>query len=293
MQCPQSQTIEARNANHSDLSLSGATYFPFNSESSTSASPSHTSEASSNHTLNLTQRLNEDVDEESLHAWLQKQRELQRNIRRVCGQYGDKIKVEVDTDWLIYEPKHKLLFCRNNKVIIAPPAPADQLTNAGGHNLLAGRLPAHVRQPISVGARENFRNQNTRDCQGDVQGPKHDISATAVNCESVCREKFSIKILFSQLSEDSNSFSVVRHPFVRCVKLLIPSPNTSPHHLQTCLCLPGQGHRLTQRETHEGSCNCERSNAKGKRTSECWKKVQCYRPVQTLRAPGIESKSFD
>ena len=218
MQCPQSQTIKARKANHSDLSLSRATYFPFYAESSTLASPSYTSEASSNHTLNLNQRLNEDVDEESLHAWLQKQRELQRNIRRVCGQYGDKIKVEVDTDWLIYEPKHKLLFCRNNKVIIAPPAPADQLTNAGGHNLLAGRLPAHVRQPISVGARENFRNKNTRDCQGDVQGPKHDISATAVNCESVCREKFSIKILFSQLSEDSNSFSVVRHPFVRCIE---------------------------------------------------------------------------
>ena len=126
MQCPQSQTIEARDANQSDLSLSRATYFPFNAESFTSASPSYTSEASSNHTLNLNQRLNEDVDEESLHAWLQKQRELQRNIRRVCGQYGDKIKVEVDTDWLIYEPKHKLLFCRNNKVIIVPPA--DQLT---------------------------------------------------------------------------------------------------------------------------------------------------------------------
>ena len=126
MQCPQSQTIKARNANHSDLSLSRATYFPFYSESSTSASPSHTSEASSNHTLYLTQKLNEDVDEESLHAWLQKQRELQRNIRRVCGQYGEKIKVEVDTDWLIYEPKHKLLFCRNNKVIVLPPA--DQLT---------------------------------------------------------------------------------------------------------------------------------------------------------------------
>ena len=128
MQCPQSQTIMTHDANQSDLSLSRATYFPFNSESSTSASSSHTSEASPNHTLNLTQTLNKDVDEESLHAWLQKQRELQRNIRRVCGQYGDKIKVEVDTDWLIYEPKHKLLFCRNNKVIIAPPAPADQLT---------------------------------------------------------------------------------------------------------------------------------------------------------------------
>ena len=117
MQCPQSQTIEARDANQSDLSLSGATFFPFYSDSSTSASPSHTSEASSNHTLKLNLKLNEDVDEESLHAWLQKQRELQRNIRRVCGQYGEKIKMEVDTDWLIYEPKHKLLFCRNNKVI--------------------------------------------------------------------------------------------------------------------------------------------------------------------------------
>ena len=72
--------------------------------------------------------MNEDVAEDSLHAWLQKQRELQRNIRRVCEQYGDKVKVEVDTEWLIYEPKHKLLFCRNNKVIIVPPA--DHVTNA-------------------------------------------------------------------------------------------------------------------------------------------------------------------
>ena len=124
MQCPLSQTIKAQDANQSDLSLSGATYFPIYAETSTSASPSQTSEAeaSSNHTLNLNQRLNEDVAEDSLHAWLQKQRELQRNIRRVCEQYGDRVEVEVDTDWLIYEPKHKLLFCRNNKVIIVPPA---------------------------------------------------------------------------------------------------------------------------------------------------------------------------
>ena len=128
MQCPLSQTIKAQNANQSDLSLSRATYFPIYSETSTSASPSQTSEASSNHTLNLSRKLNEDVAEDSLHTWLQKQRELQRSIRRVCEQYGDKVEVEVDTDWLIYEPKHKLLFCRNNKVIIVPPA--DHVTNA-------------------------------------------------------------------------------------------------------------------------------------------------------------------
>ena len=191
MQCPLSQTMKARDANQSDLFLSRATYFPIYSESSTSASPSQTSEASSNHTLNLNPKLNEDVAEDSLHAWLQKQRELQRNIRRVCEQYGDKVEVEVDTDWLIYEPKHKLLFCRNNKVIIVPPA--DHVTNdprppAGGHHLLAGGLPPHVRQPVSAGARENLRNQNTRDCQGDVQGSKHDTSETSVNRGLVCRE---------------------------------------------------------------------------------------------------------
>lgn len=31
----------------------------------------------------------------------------------------------------------------------------------------------------------------------------------------------NVNLIFSQLSEDSNSFSVVRHPFVRCVNLFI------------------------------------------------------------------------
>ena len=37
-------------------------------------------------------------------------------MRRVCEKYGEDVESQVDIKWWIYEPDHKLLFCRNAKV---------------------------------------------------------------------------------------------------------------------------------------------------------------------------------
>ena len=56
------------------------------------------------------------VDPEKYRRWLKKQDELRRNISRVCKKYGKELKVDVGMKQLMYEQKHKLLFCRNAKV---------------------------------------------------------------------------------------------------------------------------------------------------------------------------------
>ena len=56
------------------------------------------------------------VDPEQYRRWLKKQDELRRNISRVCKKYGKEVRVDVGMKQLMYEPKHKLLFCRNAKV---------------------------------------------------------------------------------------------------------------------------------------------------------------------------------
>ena len=67
-------------------------------------------------TLNNIKKNSEDED---YQTWWNRQRELKENMRRVCKKYGQNVEsIEVDMSRLIYDPDHKLLFCRNAKVEI-------------------------------------------------------------------------------------------------------------------------------------------------------------------------------
>ena len=55
-------------------------------------------------------------EDKNYRAWLARQRELKENIRRVCKKYGEDVATQVNIKWWMYEPDHKLLFCRNAKV---------------------------------------------------------------------------------------------------------------------------------------------------------------------------------
>ena len=60
-----------------------------------------------------TQTDNEDVTFES---WMSRQSQLKENVRKVCDKYGKSLNTQVPLKRLMYDSKHKLLFCRNFKV---------------------------------------------------------------------------------------------------------------------------------------------------------------------------------
>ena len=49
-------------------------------------------------------------------SWMSRQTELQANIKKVCEEYGKSLRRDVPLRQFMYDPKHKLLFCRNAKV---------------------------------------------------------------------------------------------------------------------------------------------------------------------------------
>merc|ERR550539_1225735 len=68
-------------------------------------------------TVTLPGSVEEELD---YQAWLGRQTKLKANIRRVCEQYGQSLKVDVDSqtfvDWIMFDRFNKILFCRNAKV---------------------------------------------------------------------------------------------------------------------------------------------------------------------------------
>ena len=55
-------------------------------------------------------------EEEGFKSWWLGQAQLKENIRRVCDKYGTFLEKEVPLKEFMYDPRSKLLFCRNAKV---------------------------------------------------------------------------------------------------------------------------------------------------------------------------------
>ena len=49
--------------------------------------------------------------------WLEKQSILHQNIQDTCSKYNIESEVKLKFGSFIYDPVHKLMFCRNAKVV--------------------------------------------------------------------------------------------------------------------------------------------------------------------------------
>ena len=69
-------------------------------------------------------------DDENFLQWMEEQRKLHENMKKVCSKYGESVKIERSKKMpikmlkkmpkkmrILYDPKTKLMFCRNSKVI--------------------------------------------------------------------------------------------------------------------------------------------------------------------------------
>ena len=56
------------------------------------------------------------TDHVEFQSWMSRQTELQEHIKKVCEEYGKSLRRDVPLKQFMYDPEHKLLFCRNAKV---------------------------------------------------------------------------------------------------------------------------------------------------------------------------------
>ena len=54
---------------------------------------------------------------EEYEGWLRKQIILRQNIQDTCSKYNIESEVKLKFGSFIYDPVHKLMFCRNAKVV--------------------------------------------------------------------------------------------------------------------------------------------------------------------------------
>ena len=79
-------------------------------------SDSPNSSASSSETFEPTKEDYGDIDEGQFKIWLGKKDDLNRNVKKVCRKYGQKLRKIVPMKEFMYDSEHDLLFCRNAKV---------------------------------------------------------------------------------------------------------------------------------------------------------------------------------
>ena len=79
-------------------------------------SDSPNSPASSSETFKPTKEDYGDIDEGQFKIWLGKKDDLNRNVKKVCRKYGQKLRKIVPMKEFMYDSEHDLLFCRNAKV---------------------------------------------------------------------------------------------------------------------------------------------------------------------------------
>ena len=79
-------------------------------------SDSPNSPASSSETFEPTKEDYGDIDEGQFKIWLGKKDDLNRNVKKVCRKYGQKLRKIVPMKEFMYDSEHDLLFCRNAKV---------------------------------------------------------------------------------------------------------------------------------------------------------------------------------
>ena len=79
-------------------------------------SESPNSSASSSETFEPTKEDYGDIDEGQFKIWLGKKDDLNRNVKKVCRKYGQKLRKIVPMKEFMYDSEHDLLFCRNAKV---------------------------------------------------------------------------------------------------------------------------------------------------------------------------------
>ena len=53
---------------------------------------------------------------EKYQEWLKKQLTLREKLQKTCLKFVVSVRVPVETEHFIFDPNHKLLFCRNAKV---------------------------------------------------------------------------------------------------------------------------------------------------------------------------------
>ena len=56
------------------------------------------------------------TDHVEFQSWMSRQSELKEDIKKVCKEYGKSLRRDVPLKQFMYDPEHKLLFCRNAKV---------------------------------------------------------------------------------------------------------------------------------------------------------------------------------
>ena len=65
-------------------------------------------------------------DDENFLQWMEEQKILHEKMKQVCSKYGESVKIERSKKMLkkmpkkmriLYDPKTRLMFCRNSKVI--------------------------------------------------------------------------------------------------------------------------------------------------------------------------------
>ena len=74
------------------------------------------SSASLSETFEPTKEDYGDIDEGQFKIWLGKKYDLNRNVKKVCRKYGQKLRKIVPMKEFMYDSEHDLLFCRNAKV---------------------------------------------------------------------------------------------------------------------------------------------------------------------------------
>ena len=79
-------------------------------------SESPNSSASSSETFEPTKEDYGVIDEGQFKIWLGKKDDLNRNVKKVCRKYGQKLRKIVPMKEFMYDSEHDLLFCRNAKV---------------------------------------------------------------------------------------------------------------------------------------------------------------------------------
>lgn len=147
-------------------------------------SESPNSSASSSETFEPTKEDYGDIDEGQFKIWLGKKDDLNRNVKKVCRKYGQKLRKIVPMKEFMYDSEHDLLFCRNAKV--------------GTTSWLSNFL-------LISSKYQNLFNTIKSSKKLHVEVPK---LFRAPQLKSFERR---------ELFETSVSFSIVRHPFERLV----------------------------------------------------------------------------
>lgn len=173
------------------LDLTQESSLPF---SSSSDSPFYSSTASYNasnkhssiiNSKSSTQDFNSSLSNENeFQEWLKEKEKLNKNVKKVCQKYGQKVRKFVPLRDFMFDSKHNILFCRNAKVGTTSWMTNFLLMSDQSQLYKSGQITSKI---LHRTVPDMFRLPDMRNSE------------------------------FRNLVKSSTSFSIVRHPFERIV----------------------------------------------------------------------------